>query len=101
MNKKANNYMVIVIVLLLVVAIITGAGLCYLSWSDDYGPSFAGNESGSTQSTEVSDHTAETNQNDLEQAREEGRQEVLDSIKENLDANVSAEDILNGLLSTE
>ena len=35
----------------------------------------------------------------LEQAKEEGRQEVLDSIKEDMDANVSAEEILDELLT--
>ena len=93
MNKKSNNYMVIIIVLLLVVAIITGAGLCYLSWSDGDNPAANGNQ---TQNTEVS--TTETGAENLEQAKEEGRQEVLNSIKEDLDANISAEDILNGLL---
>lgn len=93
MNKKANNYMVIIIVLLLVVAIITGAGLCYLSWSEDYNP-LANNQ---TQSTESS--VESTGREDaLANAKEEGRQEILDSIKENLDANISAEDILNQLL---
>ena len=92
MNKKTNNYMVIVIVLLLVVAIITGAGLCYLSWSDEYGSAKDGNAAGSTVSTEVTE-------DDLANAREEGRQEVLESIRNDLEANVSAEDILNGLLA--
>ena len=101
MNKKANNYLVIIIVLLLVVAIITGAGLCYLSWADDYKPSGDGSPSNVTQSTEVPSQPTETTQGDLDQAKEEGRQEILDSIKEDLEANVSAEDILNGLLSTE
>lgn len=84
--------MVIVIVLLLVVAIITGAGLCYLSWSDEYGSAKDGNAAGSTVSTEVTE-------DDLANAREEGRQEVLESIRNDLEANVSAEDILNGLLA--
>lgn len=35
MDKKANSYVVIVIVLLLVACVITGAGLCYLSWTDE------------------------------------------------------------------
>ena len=104
MMKKANNYMVIIIVLLLVVAIITGAGLCYLSWSDEY--KIAGDE-GTTEavlSTEVPQQTADdtgVTGDDLANAKEEGRQEVLDSIREDLEANVSAEDILNGLLNGE
>ena len=103
MNKKANNYMVIVIVLLLVVAIITGAGLCYLSWSDEPGFSIAGNQSGSTLSSEEPEHAIGTtiSGEDLEQAKEEGRQEIIDNIKENLDANISAEEILNGLIGEE
>ncbi len=55
MNKKANSYLVIMIVLLLVVAIITGAGLCYLSWSDEY--TYGG---GHTQSSEVLDNDQES-----------------------------------------
>lgn len=35
MDKKANSYVVMVIVLLLVACVITGAGLCYLSWTDE------------------------------------------------------------------
>ena len=102
--KKANNYMVIIIVLLLVVAIITGAGLCYLSWSDEFGSTGNGNLVESTVSTEVPSTSADGNgssKDDLAHAKEEGRQEVLDSIREDLDANVSAEDILNGLLNGE
>ena len=93
MNKNTNNYMIIIMVLLLVVAIITGAGLCYLSWSDGYSSSGNGG-----QTTEAPGQSDESVQADLDQAREEGRQEVLDSIKEGLEGNASAEDILNGLL---
>jgi hypothetical protein len=73
MNRKANNYMVIIVVLLLVVAIITGAGLCYLSWSDDYNVIANGNQLQSTGNI--------IDSNQLADAKEEGRQEVLDSIK--------------------
>ncbi len=55
MKRKSNNYIVIIVVLLLVAAIITGAGLCYLSWADDY--DFTDN-SGTSQSTEVIHHTS-------------------------------------------
>ena len=99
MMKKANNYMVIIIVLLLVVAIITGAGLCYLSWSDDY--MFAGADSTAETIRSTEQLGNEVNRDDLANAKEEGRQEVLDSIREDLEANVSAEDILNGLLKGE
>ena len=95
MNKNTNNYMIIIMVLLLVVAIITGAGLCYLSWSDGYSPSGNAGESHVAQTTEGPGQSVQA---DLDQAREEGRQEVLDSIKEGLEGNASAEDILNGLL---
>lgn len=103
MSKKANNYMVIIIVLLLVVAIITGAGLCYLSWSDGY---TAGEETRGTeavQSTEVPGQTAvsDISSEELASAKEEGRQEILESIREELEADVSAEDILNGLLGID
>lgn len=98
MNKNTNNYMIIIMVLLLVVAIITGAGLCYLSWSDGYSPSGNAGESHVVQTTEGTGQSDESAQADLDQAREEGRQEVLDSIKEGLEGNASAEDILNGLL---
>ncbi len=101
MNKKANNYMIIIMVLLLVVAIITGAGLCYLSWSDGYSPSGNAGESHVAQTTEGPEQSDESVQAHLDQAREEGRQEVLDSIKEGLEGNASAEDILNGLLGSE
>ncbi len=93
MNKNTNNYMIIIMVLLLVVAIITGAGLCYLSWSNGYSPSGNGG-----QTTEAPGQSDESVQANLDQAREEGRQEVLNSIKEGLEGNASAEDILNGLL---
>ena len=99
--KKANNYMIIIIVLLLVVAIITGAGLCYLSWSDDMYAD-AGSTTESIISTERPVQSESTvSKEDLANAKEEGRQEVLDSIREDLNANVSAEDILNGLLHGE
>ena len=101
MNKNTNNYMIIIMVLLLVVAIITGAGLCYLSWSDGYSPSGNAGESHVVQTTEGPAQSDESAQADLDQAREEGRQEVLDSIKEGLEGNASAEDILNGLLGSE
>lgn len=104
MKKKANNYMVIIIVLLLVVAIITGAGLCYLSWSDEYKIAGVDGTTETTVSTEVPQQTADgtgVTGDDLANAKEEGRQEVLDSIREDLEANVSAEDILNGLLHGE
>lgn len=55
MDKRSNNYLVIMIVLLLVVAIITGAGLCYLSWSDDYGQQ----RQETAQSTEYAQDTEE------------------------------------------
>lgn len=97
MNKKTKNYLVIMIVLLLVVAIITGAGLCYLSWADDYNPIVNGEQ---IQITEITNDVA-GNKDELANAKEEGRQEVLDSIKENLDANISAEDILHSLLGEE
>ncbi len=97
MNKKANNYLVIMIVLLLVVAIITGAGLCYLSWADDYNLIVNGEHMQNTDNPEDS----AKNEQDFANAKEEGRQEVLDSIKENLDANISAEDILNNLLGED
>jgi len=54
MNSKANNYMVIIIVLLLVVAIITGAGLCYLSWSDEPGSSVSDTVLGTQSSESIS-----------------------------------------------
>ena len=104
MNKKANNYMVIIIVLLLVVAIITGAGLCYLSWSDEYKIAGVDGTTETTVSTEVPQQTTDgtgVTGDELANAKEEGRQEVLDSIREDLEANVSAEDILNGLLHGE
>lgn len=101
MNKNTNNYMIIIMVLLLVVAIITGAGLCYLSWSDGYSPSGNAGESHVVQTTEGTGQSDESAQADLDQAREEGRQEVLDSIKEGLEGNASAEDILNGLLGSD
>ncbi|MBQ8816190.1 MAG: glycoside hydrolase family 25 protein [Lachnospiraceae bacterium] len=101
MDKKTNNYLLIMVVLLLVVAVIAGAGLCYLSWADDYKPAGNGQSSGAMQDTEESGISSENGVTGeaLQDAREEGRQEVLDSIRENLEANVSAEDILNGLLS--
>ena len=102
MDKRSNNYIVIIVVLLLVVAIIAGAGLCYLSWTDEYRPN--GNVSGTPQSTETSEQSTEgagVTTEALQQAKDEGKQELLDNIKEELDANVSAEDILNGLLSGE
>ncbi len=100
MDKRTNNYVVIIIVLLLVVATIAGAGLCYLSWADEYTPS-NGNSFDIMQSTEVPAESGGNgvSEDDLANAREEGRQELLDSIKEELDANVSAEDILSGLLA--
>ncbi len=52
MEKKSNNYIVIIVVLLLVATIITGAGLCYLSWADD---DYFIDHSGSNQSTETID----------------------------------------------
>lgn len=93
MNKKANNYLIIIMILLLVVAIIVGAGLCYLSWSDEYNDGQVTTEHmpDSAQGTESAD--------DFAQAKEEGKQELLDSIQESLNANMSAEDILNNLLS--
>jgi len=101
MEKRANNYIVIVIVLLLVVTVIAGAGLCYLSWSDEYPGKGINMEQ--VQTTEGTDDVGENQVagEALEQAREEGRQELLDSIKEEMDANVSAEEILNGLLGNE
>lgn len=95
MDKKSNNYMVIIIVLLLVVAIITGAGLCYLSWADDY---YSAGDGSQAQSTEMPGSDLQA---DIDNAKEQGRQEVLNSIKEELDASVSPEEIVNGLLSTE
>lgn len=92
MDRKANNYIIIIMVLLLVVVIIIGAGLCYLSWSEDR-PS-ADSDRQEVTSSEQMDEA-------LEQAREEGRQEILDGIRENLEANVSAEDIVSGLVQEE
>lgn len=59
MNSKASNYMVIIIVLLLVVAIITGAGLCYLSWSEEPGSSVSDPNLG-IQSSESISHENES-----------------------------------------
>ncbi len=100
MDKRANNYVVIIVVLLLVVTIIAGAGLCYLSWADEYS-SGKGGSFGEMQTTENSDifGGSSVTEEELQQAREEGRQEILDSIKEELDADISAEEILNGLLT--
>ena len=95
MNKKTNNILIIIITLLLVIAIITGAGLCYLSWSDEHFKveNEATTENEATESLITSE--------DLADAREEGRQEILEDIQENLNANISAEDILNRLLGIE
>lgn len=35
MDKKVNSYAVIIIILLLVATVVVGAGLCYLSWTDE------------------------------------------------------------------
>lgn len=35
MDKKVNSYAVIIAILLLVVTVVVGAGLCYLSWTDE------------------------------------------------------------------
>jgi GH25 family lysozyme M1 (1,4-beta-N-acetylmuramidase) len=95
MNKKANNFWIIIITLLLVVGIITGAGLCYLSWSDE---SF---EAGNQETTEIENKENLITSEVLADAREEGRKEVLEDIQKDLDANISAEDILNRLLGIE
>lgn len=111
MEKRSNNYLIILIVLLLVITVIAGAGLCYLSWSDGYKP---GNGA-SLDKVQSSEGTLSSDQENpvgekaegtmdseaLEQAKEEGRQEVLDSIKEDMDANVSAEEILDELLKAD
>ena len=57
MNETSNkrNYLVIIIVLLLVAAIITGAGLCYLSWSDDYNPVVNSDHTQSAEASEVTE----------------------------------------------
>ena len=101
MDKKTNNYLLIMVVLLLVVAVIAGAGLCYLSWADTYKSSGNGQSADGMHSTEgpgIGSKGDSVNSEALENAREEGRQEILDSIREDLKDHVSAEDILNGLL---
>ena len=101
MNKKSNNYLVIIIVLLLVVAIITGAGLCYLNWSKEASGKGQAATTESVVTGEISSTESKITSEDLADAKEEGRQEVLDGIQEGLNANLSAEDILNHLLGIE
>lgn len=98
MKKKTNNILIIIITLLLVVAIITGAGLCYLSWSDE---SLEVENKVTTETIENKDKESLITSEVLADAREEGRQEVLEGIQEDLNANISAEDILNRLLGIE
>lgn len=90
MNKSKNNYLMIGLILLFVVVIITGAGLCYLSWDTD--TEFAG-----AQTSQAEAWTAEA----YERAKEEGRQELLAYVEKELEADVSAEDILKGLFAKE
>lgn len=88
MDKSKNNYLMIGLILLFVVVIVTGAGLCYLSWEQD--TEFTG-----VQVSQAEGWTAEA----YAQAKEEGRQELLDYMEKELEANVSAEDILEGLFA--
>lgn len=88
MNKSKNNYLMIGLILLFVMMIVIGAGLCYLSWEQD--AEFTG-----MQVSQAERWTAEA----YAKAKEEGRQELLDHIEKELEANVSAEDILKGLFA--
>ena len=71
MNSKANNYMVIIIVLLLVVAIITGAGLCYLSWSEEPGGSVSESVLGTQSSESISKESVSHESESQESASQE------------------------------
>ena len=101
MKKKTNNILMIIIILLLVAAIITGAGLCYLSWSEGANGNGIVVTTENGTNTEVSGDISQITSEDLLDAREEGKQEVLDDIQADLNANISAEDILNRLLGIE
>lgn len=101
MNRKTNNILIIIITLLLVAAIITGAGLCYLKWSEEASGKDQVETTESATNGEISSTESKITSEDLADAKEEGRQEVLDGIQEDLNANISAEDILNRLLGIE
>ena len=101
MKKKTNNILIIIIILLLVAAIITGAGLCYLSWAEGTNGNGAVVTTEGITNTEVSGSASQITSEDLADAREEGKQEVLDDIQADLNANISAEDILKRLLGIE
>ncbi len=101
MNKKTNNILIIIITLLLVTAIITGAGLCYLNWSGETSGQEVLETTEAAKDDDVSSTESLITSEDLADAKEEGRQEVLEGIQEDLNANISAEDILNRLLGIE
>ncbi len=63
MDKKVNSYAVIIAILLLVVTVVVGAGLCYLSWTDEE-MSDSTHVTTETQiiSTETQETTSETEQ---------------------------------------
>lgn len=88
MNKNKNSYLMIGIILLFVVVIIVGAGLCYLSWDND-----AEFTEGQTAQADV--WTEEV----YEAAKQEGRQELLEYVREGMEAGVDAEAIITGLFT--